>query len=187
MLNSQKLSFNDQSHLNEEYVSVIKQMHEIADEEIINRLAQKITQSKSFLRIARKDYDFNLVRLGLYLILILGIWILSYVKIIWLLTAIIYPMKCKLSNEQDQIRQILYYVVLGVILLLDPLLYVIIEKMIPLYGIVRFLMIYWLVHNKFYGCGVLYVLIFKKLKQLDPERIKEDLLDVVDKMSARNF
>lgn len=81
----------------------------------------------------------------------------------------------------------MYYVILGVILILDPLLYVIIEKMIPLYGIIRFLIIYWLVHNKYYGCNVIYILIFKKLKQLDPERIKEDLLDIVDKMSARNF
>lgn len=74
-------------------------MHEIIDEEIINRFAQKIIQNKLFLKIARKNYDYNLIRLGLYLILFLGIWILSYVKIIWLLVAIIYPMKFKLNSE----------------------------------------------------------------------------------------
>ncbi|CAD8128175.1 unnamed protein product [Paramecium sonneborni] len=187
MISSQKLSFNEQSNLNEDYFNVLQQIHQIMDEEIINRLAQKIIQNSLFLRIARKNYDYNLVRLGLYLIMFLGIWILSYIKLFWLLIAILYPLQFKIGSQQEQTRQIFYYMILGIMFVLDPLLHILIEKMIPLYGLVRYFIIFWLVQNKYYGCNVLYILVFKKLKQLDPEKIKEDLLDIVDKMSARNF
>lgn len=56
---------------------------------------------------------------------------------------------------------------------MEPLFCLVIEKMIPIYGIIRYLLIYWLINHEFYGCKLMHHFFFKVLKEIEPLEFKE--------------
>lgn len=55
----------------------------------------------------------------------------------------------------------------------EPILYFLVEKILPLYGCLRYILIIWLLKNNREGCKFLYRLFFIRLSEFDADKVKE--------------
>lgn len=78
MINLKTYNSIDQSQITEEYIHTLEEIHTIVDDKITS-VAQIIIKFHIFEKLTKNNYDFDLVRLSLYLILITFAWVFSYI------------------------------------------------------------------------------------------------------------